>query len=417
LQRELLQWLEQHTPSLVEPYVAAMTLLQGPAFCGRVTLVCFCMRDLGNVLPRARHVDNEGNTSQSSDDTEMRTQGTLSGAKRKARARLQALPQLRVPEEEAARWIDEVHRLMKGFGDHHHFSHKQREWPSEDELRRNVDRFERLLLKFAHTFFGLLQGAEQITERVSVQGAVPTESDADQLVAILEWSREFQRPLLDLLDRNWIGILRDRSIFAEPPAAIHVEGGGVRYPHWPPSRYLARMAPQAPVEVAAVFAKMETDNSSVIGDMLKAALAMPADVAASLVPSICRAVRQRRLWSYFREASDLCVRLAEGSKPEAAMELAEALFTPSFERGGEQPDRRDVYWYKEGLKRVVPALAHRKPREFLRKLCDWLNACVEAKKRVDQHADYSYVWRPATGRAAQVLPQENAVPSTKEDLP
>jgi hypothetical protein len=79
------------------------------------------------------------------------------------------------------------------------------------------------------------------------------------------------------------------------------------------------------------------------------------------------------------------------------MTLAEALFTPKFEKAQGQPSRQDGYWYKDGLKKVVPALASRKPCEFLVKLCDWLKVSVEAKKRVDPNtgSDYSYMWRPA----------------------
>ena len=93
MQRELLQWLEKHTPSLVEPYVAAITLLQGPDFPGRLPLVCFCMRDLGNILPRARNVQEASKAPRTSDGSAEATDN-LSGAKCKARAILQALPQL-----------------------------------------------------------------------------------------------------------------------------------------------------------------------------------------------------------------------------------------------------------------------------------------------------------------------------------
>jgi hypothetical protein len=52
---------------------------------------------------------------------------------------------------------------------------------------------------------------------------------------------------------------------------------------------------------------------------------------------------------------------------------------------------------KDGLKKVVPALASREPREFLMKLCDWLKVSVDAKKYVDPNSgsDYSYMWQPA----------------------
>lgn len=195
----------------------------------------------------------------------------------------------------------------------------------------------------------------------------------------------------------WITPLAERDVFKYPPKAEHVKGGGVRFPPWPPSQYLARMAPHAPDEVAEIFAKMETDNASVIRDILDAALAMPANIAASLVPAVCQATKDKTLGIYFKDASDLCVRLAEGDELDAAMKLAEALFTPTFEKDRDVPGRRDEYWYKEGMKKAVPILARARAKEFLPKLCDWLKASVEAKEHVDQESDsdFSYMWRPA----------------------
>jgi hypothetical protein len=157
------------------------------------------------------------------------------------------------------------------------------------------------------------------------------------------------------------------------------------------------MAAYVPDEVVSIFASIKTDNISIIGDVLDTALAMPAKVAVPLVPVVCRAAQGQTLWLHVRGASDLCVRLADGGEIPAAMTLAEVLFTPKFENGQEQLNRQAEYWYKDGLKKVVPALASREPREFLVKLCEWLKASVDAKKHVDSNSgsDYSYVWRPA----------------------
>ncbi|MCJ7589120.1 MAG: hypothetical protein MUQ00_14650, partial [Candidatus Aminicenantes bacterium] len=225
----------------------------------------------------------------------------------------------------------------------------------------------------------------------------PTSKQINAAIPLLSSPQHEAYFFARLENPHWIVPLAERGFFKYPPRAEHVQGGGVRFPTWPPSRYLARMATKAPTEVAAIFARIETDNSFIIGDMLKAALAMPTDVAASLVPSVCRAVEAGTLWIHFKDASDLCVRLAKGGEPDAAMTLAEALFAPTFEKGQEEPSRRDEYWYKEGLKKVVPVLAGVRARGFLPKLCDWLKASVEAKKHVDPDSgsDYSHIWRPA----------------------
>ncbi len=231
----------------------------------------------------------------------------------------------------------------------------------------------------------------------------PTSEQVDITVPLLS-SPQHEAYFFDRLKNPfWIGPLADKNIFKYPPQAEPVEGGGIRFPTWPPSRYLARMAKQAPAEVAEIFAKIETDNASIIGNMLEAALAMPVAVAVKLVPAVCRAAREGTLWIYLKDATVLCARLAEGGELDAAIMLADALFAPSFEDGQEQPSRRDEYWYKEGLKKVVPILAREKPRGFLPKLCDWLKAAVKAEKHVDSDSgsDYSYLWRPAIEEHAQ----------------
>lgn len=223
-----------------------------------------------------------------------------------------------------------------------------------------------------------------------------------QLETVLQRMRspDFTAYFLSRLNNpKWIEVLQDKGLFSSPPPAIRVEGGSIQYPRWPASKYLARMAAQAPNEVAAIFAQLGTDNPSIIGDVLDASLAMPANVSIVLVPIICRAVQEGTLWTHFDEASDLCVRLTEGSQLDAAMSLADALFTPTFEEGQDELSQRhrDEYWYKEGLTKVVPALATARARAFLPKLCDWLKAAIEAKQRVDPGSgvDYSGIWRPA----------------------
>src|SRR5882724_3987076 len=135
LQQELLHWLEQHTPSMVEPYLAAMTLLQGPPFPGRLPLVCFCIRDLCNILPQACNVDKDEIIGEFLDDGQT-TNDNLAGGKNKIRELLQTLQsvaKLDITEAGIGRWLADVHELFRWFGHHHHFSHKQRIWPSDEE--------------------------------------------------------------------------------------------------------------------------------------------------------------------------------------------------------------------------------------------------------------------------------------------
>ena len=241
-------------------------------------------------------------------------------------------------------------------------------------------------------FFDRVDKLNKLRSQHDGSPSVPSEIRA--LLEDPDVRREFFKTLES---PDWISALHEAGYFDHPPTVRQVEGAGIRYTGWPASNYLARMATKAPAKVAPILAKVETDNPFVVGDVLAAALAMPANVSASLVPGICRAARKGTLWIHFKDASDLCVRLAEGAQLDSAMQLAEGLFTPKFERGQEEPSRLNQYWYKEGMKKVVPLLSKARARTFLPKLCEWLKASVEAKKHIDRNSghDYSDIWRPA----------------------
>jgi len=201
----------------------------------------------------------------------------------------------------------------------------------------------------------------------------------------------------------WIVPLAERNLFRDPPPPEQVEGGGVRFPPWAASRYLARMASQSPEDVAAVLRGIETENAAILADIVDAALAMPPEIATSLVPVISNAAREHRLWYAFDKASSLCAYLAEKGEADAALELAQALFAPSFERDDAEPRHLDEYSYDEGLARVVPALAKVRPREILMLLCDWLQEAVEAREDIvpGSDSDASSFWRPAVEEHSQ----------------
>jgi hypothetical protein len=110
-----------------------------------------------------------------------------------------------------------------------------------------------------------------------------------------------------------------------------------------------------------------------------------------------RAAAAGILWVHFKDASDLCARLAEEGEVDLSLSLAEALFAPKGENQKTGPGRSDSYWYKEGLKKVTPILATRRAQTFLPMLRDWLESLVRATKSIDDESgdDYSYIWRPA----------------------
>src|SRR5690606_17409582 len=79
---------------------------------------------------------------------------------------------------------------------------------------------------------------------------------------------------------DWIRPLEEKGLFASPPAAIR-EGDSISFPYWPESRYLARMAAEAPKLVLEVIEKIaDTNNVRVHEDLAEAASKMPGPLAA-----------------------------------------------------------------------------------------------------------------------------------------
>ena len=139
----------------------------------------------------------------------------------------------------------------------------------------------------------------------------PTDSQVNAAVALL-CSPNYRAYFFQRLENpNWIIPLKDRGFFADPQATEKVEGGGIRHPYWPASQYLVRMADIAPTEVADVLAGIETDNSSVLRDIVDAAIKMPAEIAVALVPTVCKAIRADVFGVIFPKATDLCVQVGQ----------------------------------------------------------------------------------------------------------
>jgi hypothetical protein len=216
-----------------------------------------------------------------------------------------------------------------------------------------------------------------------------------------------------LTSPDWLDPLCERGFFREPEKPIR-EGNGVRYPVWPESAYLARVAKKAPEKVLEIALQIpETDNIQVHDDLARAALSMPPAMAATWVSREVEWLekQQRVFWLLPDELGKLITHLAEGSELKAAFALARLLLKPRAPEKKPE-DEKGIYWpgnpillvepyeYSELLRLRVPDLAKVDPLETLNMLFDHLEAAIRIYLRQDEDtlhppADYSYLWRPA----------------------
>jgi hypothetical protein len=242
------------------------------------------------------------------------------------------------------------------------------------------------------TFFSKVKSLQAIlAHHAGMPTALPELKD---LLGDTDVRREF----FNGLDRaDWVSPLRDQGYFNNPPDVLRLADGGEQHPQWTEGRYLSRVAARAASEVLSVLVNVATDNVSVVGNLLDAALAMPPEKAASLVAKLSEAARKETLWAHFDHASDLCAQFAKGGQGKAALMLANILFDPRESDKKQHLGRRDEYLYKDGLKKVVPILSAQKGEDFLPQMCGWLEAVIAVREHIDTNSgdDHSYWWRPA----------------------
>lgn len=212
-------------------------------------------------------------------------------------------------------------------------------------------------------------------------------------------------------DPGWVEALRREGFFESPQPVERTEddeGTWLRFPDWPQSRYLARVAAADPEQVAqTLLALPDTDNVRVHEDTVQAALAMPAEHADPLAQRELAWFRSapEPLLNYPRTLADLAVSLLEQGRHQTAEAIIHALLAvhAADDRSSSRrqaASRLSDYEYGEVLAKVWPALlAHRGPKS-IELLATRLDRVIELTMRDDGH-DMSYIWRPAIEAHAQ----------------
>ena len=213
---------------------------------------------------------------------------------------------------------------------------------------------------------------------------------------------------------GWLESLKAEGFFKHPPEPERdEEKGSVRFPPWPESRYLARMASEDPETVLEIALQVpDTENIYVHIDLVDAALAMPPEHAARLVERVKPWIKSPYQLLIPEKVGALVVHLAQGGLVDEALDLAGSLLAlrPDDRRipGAEgqeslpaTPEPRawyDDWHYAQILERHIPPLVIAGRERALSLLCDLLDAAVtlfRSHKEGEVPKDYSYIWRPA----------------------
>ncbi len=319
-------------------------------------------------------------------------------------------------------------RSKRFFMDYTHAGDEDRPPPHEEEIQDRVHHFEDVLDARLGDWWAVQADVRDLVTRANERRPQTAEGPgdsgdqrpwsrpSDELVQ--EAVRRIGDPqhrrafFLELANPLWVEPLRRSGLFRTAPALQADPDGSVQVTPWAQSQYLARMAAEAPEDVARAFEAMEDGrNPAVHRDVVDAASRMPGRVAKRLVPRVAGYLHQP-----FRTLIDpdalarLLSQLARDAQTRAASQLAEALYAPQrVERSTEKPVLPEVTAgldtppYQMTLTEVVPALVDGLKVRALRMTVNWLETWQRATGYAteDGSADASYIWRPSIAPHAQ----------------
>ena len=182
---------------------------------------------------------------------------------------------------------------------------------------------------------------------------------------------------------EWLGPLRDDGAFDNPPPLVANEEGMYAYPRWPPGRFLARVAADAPREVIEIGRDLETDNPEAHESLTEAALQMEVSDAVALVEQIGQWLENPIHWRLPFKARDLIVRFVAAGAVDEGLALVRPLVTSA--QGVGAVDGEEVLWLVE---RVFPAI----DLAGLDLLMDLVTE--QAGAEGGRSLEYSQSWRP-----------------------
>lgn len=211
-----------------------------------------------------------------------------------------------------------------------------------------------------------------------------------------------------LQDASWLDFLVAEGFFKNPPPPEEGEEW-VRFPDWPESAYLVRIAATEPDRVAEIAAAIPpTENVRVMTDLAAIATALPMQPAARLAERLRRWMSEHRILLALPEAAArLAAHLARLGEFDAALDLAEETFRIEGEkRPGvvsprtEPVGRLDRWEYGQVLEEVMPALLNADRDRALSFLGDLLARAVDLEAG-EEGGDYTHIVRPSIGDHVQ----------------
>lgn len=203
-----------------------------------------------------------------------------------------------------------------------------------------------------------------------------------------------------LTSPDWLPLLRDGGLLGDPPAPVE-QGNGVMFPFWPASRYMVRIAADAPAAVAdTLWAARDSRNPRVWWDTVDALVKMPPEHAVRFIPLIKRWVHHPWRLGLETSTAKLVHHLITDGARDPALDLARSLARLVQPEGWPEAEPwvvLDDYDYGQeipAIGRAIATFGPAGPSAFVEELEAFL--AVDRPEREDgRRADLSFIWRPA----------------------
>lgn len=281
--------------------------------------------------------------------------------------------------------------------------------PVDQEFRRFWSEFEAILDVVLERFEARYLTTHTVLDELLAKDA-PSKSDARRLRMYAPSNLVAHGYFFGKLkDPAWLEPLRAEGFFTQPPEPEYdYDKGTVRFPLWPAAQYLTRVARLAPQTVLDIALEVpETENIHVPTDIADIALALPAQMAAQLVPRFKAWTPSPYQLSLPERLGAVVEHLAMGGEVDGALELARSLLAEQSLFSGEPRTRIDMWHYDRVMKKCVPPLVATAGERALLLLCDLLEEAIRLSQlRGDPPEDYSETWRPAIEEHVQNRPHD-----------
>lgn len=208
----------------------------------------------------------------------------------------------------------------------------------------------------------------------------------------------------NLQSAEWIDPLKSvqPNIFKKPIPAEKTESGWI-FPWWPESRYLARVADQAPDKVERLIKDLDrTNNSRVHEDFADAILKMPLKNTKSLIPIVLQWLESDYLFQLPKKLASFSLKLAKGGDCQSSLKLIDKVLDLKAYAVNKEQDilgrefkvstRYSDFSYFEILKEDIPLILETCGFEVLKLLRKKLMFVISTEK-YEGERDFSSIWR------------------------